>query len=191
MPTVNYFKEGKVKGRVTLSVDNGGDSAVYSIRHALYSELGSPVRGSSLTDEELEVIICADREYRCMKKALAILAYADNNKRALYMKLMRAGFSSAEARSATEECLRLGYINEQSQLERLVIKEANTSLKGRAYIMAKLSSHGYNSSDISSTIDSLVESGEVDFVGNFRTLCQRCGASSDEERKKLKYKNGF
>ena len=107
------------------------------------------------------------------------------------MKLLRAGFTSSEARAATEECQRLGYINEQGQLERLVIKEANTSLRGMAYIRAKLSSRGYNTRDIDAVIDTLTESGEIDFHENFRALCQRCGASSEEEIKKLKYKNGF
>ena len=191
MPYVTYIKEGKTRGRVTVGVSDREVLKGYSLSAPTYSAIGSPIRGEEISGRDFELILKEDEEYRCIKKALSLLSYADNNRRNLYSKLCRAGFSREAAASAVEECLSLGYINERRQLARLILREANAALKGETYVRAKLVQRGYLSSDIDFVLSELKGSGEIDFDSNFRCLVEKHGASSDEEIRKLKYKYGF
>ena len=87
--------------------------------------------------------------------------------------------------------MRLGYIDERRQIERAVLSEANRSLRGRSYITKKLISKGYSSADISEVTDELISRGELDFSASFELLCEKKGATTDEERRALLYKYGY
>ena len=86
----------------------------------------------------------------------------------------------------------LGYINEQRQVMRLALREAE-KLRGPRRITAALSAKGYSSADIHRAIRELCDSGEVDFEAMKSRLVEaRLGDSADEEEiKKLLYKAGF
>lgn len=189
MPTVKYIKPQK-SGRVIIGVDTDGEISHYSISSADYATAAF-VTGGILSDGELTLLVTLDEEYRAIKKALSLLSYSDKNRKAIYMRLVRLGFSREAAKKAVEYCLQNGFINEENQLERLVSNEANINLRGPYYIKNKLASKGYSRTDIEAAIDMLVNSGEVDFVIIFDTLCEKKGATTPEERKALAYKYGF
>ena len=189
MPTVKYIKPQK-SGRVIIGVDTDGEISHYSISSADYATAAF-VTGGILSDGELTLLVTLDEEYRAIKKALSLLSYSDKNRKAIYMRLVRLGFSREAAKKAVEYCLQNGFINEENQLERLVSNEANINLRGPRYIKDKLASKGYSRTDIEVAIDRLVNSGEVDFVIIFDTLCEKKGATTPDERRALAYKYGF
>jgi SOS response regulatory protein OraA/RecX len=126
------------------------------------------------------------------KKALNILSYADNNKKNLLTKLLRAGFSYDVSSRVCEEMVELGYIDERRQLERLVSVEANQRLRGPYRIIPTLVAKGYSKDMICDVVRELTSSGEVDFEKNARSLIEKkLPSGSIEERRKLLYKNGF
>lgn len=176
--------------RIRIGVGGGEEVLKYSVSASLAHSMGLCC-GMELDEGALEAIANEDASYRCMKRALSLLSYGDNTKSALYMKLLRSGFARDMAKACVEECLRLGYIDEGRQIERAVLNEANRSLRGRSYIIKKLVSRGYRSGEVSSVIDGLVLSGEVDFSENFELLCRRRGASTEDERRALSYKMGY
>ena len=93
MAFVRYVRPSKEKERICLGVDTGEQLLNLSVRRDTYLTIGEPHVGCKIDGESLESVISDNEQYKCMKKALSLLAYADNNRRALYMKLCRAGFS--------------------------------------------------------------------------------------------------
>lgn len=189
MLTVKYIKPQK-SGRVIIGVDTDGEISHYSISSADYAT-ASFVTGGILSDGELTLLVTLDEEYRAIKKALSLLSYSDKNRKAIYMRLVRLGFSRDAAKKAVEYCLQNGFINEENQLERLVSNEANINLRGPRYIKDKLAAKGYSRDDIDTAIDTLVANGEIDFVIIFDALCEKKGATTPDERRALAYKYGF
>ena len=187
--SISYVKEGD--GRVALGLVSDGERVRLSVSRELYYSLGSPGRGAVLGGETLERLVRDDTEWRAMKKALSLLSASDKNKLALRRKLYECGFGRAEVEMALEYCVNLGYIDERRQLSILIEREANRSLRGREYIRKKLISKGYSSSDIEEVTDALVENGDIDFVFNFNTLCEKRGAVDAEARRILAYKYGY
>ncbi len=189
MAIVKYIKELK-SGRVSVGVLLDGELVAYSIPKAEYDKMCFTV-GGELCDAELEALISLDAEYRAIKKALSLLSYSDKNKRELYARLVRDGHSRKYAKSAVEYCLSHGYIKEDEQLRRLVLREANVNLRGPRYIREKLAAKGYSRDGIDAVTDGLLESGEIDFAANFIKLCEKKGAVDPDERRALAYKYGF
>ncbi len=177
-------------GRMTLGVTLGTEVRRFSISSSLAVSLGLR-RGMQLGDSEMEEIERDDEEHRAMKKALSLLSYADNSLRQLVIKLRRAGFSRQVSLQTAEKCVRLGYINEERQLTRLILNEANSLLHGRSYIIKKMVSRGYSSSLVDALIDGLVKEGEIDFSKNLSALCERCGEQGAEGRSRLAFKYGY
>lgn len=134
-----------------------------------YRDAGSPTVG-----EEIEAVISdirlSDEYYRAERKALSLLAYADNNKKNLMAKLQRAGFSRDVSSDTVEEMVRLGYVKEDEQLKRLILNEANVKLSGRYKLLPKLLAKGYSKGLVDRILDELVDLGEVDFELNRRKL---------------------
>ena len=191
MKTLKAIREIGDKGLLSLAI-GGEESANYTVCGRVYLEIGSPSVGDILTDEEIYTIREYDEYYRAKKKALAILAYADNNRRNLAMKLAKAGFSRDLTDRVVSEMVELGYIDERRQLERLITVEANGKLRGPLRVIPALVNKGYSSSDVRAVMHTLMESGEVDFRKNAMTLLDKKLPTADpEERKKFLYKNGY
>ena len=186
---VIYIKPTGDGKRYVVGVTDGDEKQRYNISAALHLSLGLS-RGDELDEGTLEMLEEDNARYTCMRSALSYLAYADNNKRTLFMKLLRRGFDREIVAETVEECLRLGYINESDQIERAIIKEAE-KLYGRAYIFKKLASKGYSPSMINRAFDRLIESGEIDFSANLQALLYKKGCENDEECKKLMHKYGY
>lgn len=177
---------------LTVTVDNDGEKTKYTITEGTYREIGCPLSGEEIDKDSLDIIARADEQRRAVAKALSLLSYADNNKKRLYMKLTLAGFSQDAAKGAVRECVMLGYVNEERQIENLIARY-HRELHGPSKIIAKLVSQGYASKDIHSVMDRLSESGDLDFDNSRALLIKKKlpdGASA-EQIKKLLYKYGY
>ena len=189
---ISVRKKDDKSSLVILSLFLDGQRQKYTISEGTYREIGCPLSGSLLNEYELEVIVKKDEERRCMIKALNILAYADNNERNLTLKLLRAGFSKDNVLDTVKECTRLGYINEERQAERLIIRCAE-QLFGPRKIISKLVSRGYSPSLSKRLISSLELKGEIDFSEQKKLLLEKklSDGSDPEEKKKLLYRYGY
>lgn len=191
MITLRSIREIGDKGLLSLAI-GGEESANYTVNAVLYAEIGSPSVGDALTDEQIYTIREYDEYFRAKKKALSILAYADNNRRNLALKLSKAGFPRELCDRVVSEMVSLGYIDEKRQLERLITVEANGKLRGPLRIIPALVNKGYSSSDIRAVMHELTESGEVDFRKNAKALLdKKLPVADPEEKKKFLYKNGY
>ena len=191
MITLRSIREIGDKGLLSLAI-GGEESANYTVNAAVYAEIGSPSVGDILDDGQIYLIREYDEYFRAKKKALSILAYADNNRRNLALKLSKAGFSRELCDRVVSEMVELGYIDERRQLERLITVEANGKLRGPLRVIPSLVNKGYSSSDVRDVMHELTESGEVDFRKNAKALLDKKLPTADpEERKKFLYKNGY
>lgn len=178
-------------GTVILRVLSDGEVRSYFLCGRAYREIGAPTVGEVL-DGVLDDILLADESYRAEKKALSLLSYADNNRHTLQMKLMRAGFGRDISREVTEEMVRLGYINEQAQLERLILNEANVKLSGPGKLVPKLCAKGFKMTDVKAELHRLIGSGVINFEDNKqRLISKKASDSSDDEIRALLYKYGY
>ena len=193
MATLKYVREIKDTSLLLLGIVGEGESADYTVNLSLYTEIGSPSVGDTVDNASLSAIKYADELYKARKKALNILAYADNNQKNLKAKLIRAGFGYEISARVCEEMITHGYIKEKDQLERLILVEANQKLRGPLKIIPALVTKGYSSSDVREVLGRLTDEGEVDFEENAKRLIQKkLPPDADrEDRKKLLYKNGY
>lgn len=191
MAEIRYVRQSKNKGRLTVGVVNGSALYTLSVSEAVYYSLGNFAVGEEIDESVLRTFMLEDERFRAMKKALSILAYADNNRRSLFVKLSRAGFPREVISDTVDECVRLGYVNEEKQLVRLCLREANKSLRGAALIRRTLAAKGFSGSDVDRTLHSLCESGQINFAQNFKKLCEKKGASTPIEISRLRYSYGY
>ena len=186
MSKIIYLKESKTKGHLVVGVINGGEREAYTVSAAVYSTIGSPLRGTELDEDTLAALKEASNSYKALKKALSLLSYADNSERNLRLKLMRAGFSRDISEETVREVVRLGYINESAQLERLILSEANGNLQGPMKIILKLVAKGYSVSSVKRVIEALENAGEIDFDENKNRLLESKISDEDDTEKKYK-----
>lgn len=193
MATLKFIREVKDSHLLSLGVVEGEESANYKVNAACLEAIGNPAADSELDEGQMSVVRYTDELLRAKKKALNILAFADNNKKNLSAKLYRAGFGREIVAEVCDEMVSLGYIDERRQLERMILTEANVKLRGPRRIIPTLAAKGYSTSDISAVMRALVDSGEVDFSKNARLLIEKKlpDTAAAEEKKKLLYKNGF
>lgn len=193
MATLKYIREVNDSGLLLLGIVGEEESVSYTVNTSLYLEIGSPSVGDNIDSVSLSAIAYSDELYRARKKALNILAYADNNKRNMMAKLLRGGFKREICEKVCLEMISHGYINEKNQLERLIIVEANQKLRGPMRIIPALASKGYSSGDIREVLNRLTSDGDVDFQKNaMRLIEKKLPPDADEgEINKLLYKNGY
>lgn len=193
MPRLDYIKKKENSTLLLLGVSEEGESARYTVDESVYENVGAPQRGEELSDSQLWEIAFADEYYRAKKKALSLLSLADNNRRTLKVKLLRYGIRREIADGVVSEMVSLGYVDEERQLERLILKEANKRLVGPYKIIPKLARRGYGAEDIRRAISALVQSGELDFNENKRMLIEKkLPVRYDcEELRALLYKQGY
>ena len=190
---VVYVRASKNRGYTVLGIDSGEGARAYTVPDSLYAQIGSPLCGIQLGEADFSAVVLADESLRATKKALSLLAYADNNLYSLKMKLRRAGFSVEATEQATAEMQRNGYVDEGRQLERLISSEVRLKLTGPRLIIPKLLAKGYKRADIESVLDNLISRGEVDFEEVKQTLIKKTlgDSAAAEEVKKLLFKHGF
>ncbi|MBR2467247.1 MAG: RecX family transcriptional regulator [Clostridia bacterium] len=188
-----YVRDSRAKGYTVLGIDSGDGARAYTVETALYMRIGSPLPSDEIDDGDFADVAFADEVFRATKKALSLLTYSDNNKKTLFMKLKKAGFSADAAKSAVQDMMRLGYINEERQLERLIIAEAKLKLQGRRKFIPKLVAKGYERALVDSVLEKLLESGEIDFdIIAEELVAKKLGDDPDPEAVRiLLYKNGL
>ena len=193
MATVRSVKEIQNSNLLRIGVNDGEESLAYTLRENIYREIGSPIRGFELSDGEMEMIKREDEFIRAKKSALSLLSYADNNERTLQSKLRKKGYSSEIAAEVAKDMVCMGYINEESQIERLILSEANFRLRGAGKIIPKLVAKGYSAQDVRRVLSELCERGEIDFEKNASLLIKKkLSEEADREAKvALLLKNGF
>ena len=177
---------------VTLDIEIDGIRKKYTVSEGTYREIGCPLSGEEIDEEFFLILSTEDEKRRALAKSLNVLSYADNNKRALTGKLLRAGFSREAIEYAVTECVMRGYIDEARQAERLIMKHY-AELLGPHKIKAKLQARQFSSALISKALCTLEEQGEIDFKENrARLLREKLGAdASYDEKMKLLYKYGY
>ena len=192
MAKIIYIKESKTKGYLVIGVKEGEEKTPLTVNAAAYAEVGSPVLGEELDPDTLEALTKENQRFLALRKALYLLSFSDNSERNLRYKLMRAGYPRDVVDYAIGEVVRLGYINEQRQLERLILTEANSKLYGPMKIISRLVGKGYSPSDVRAAIEALSDSGEVDFDLNRARLLEKLpDGYTDEDMYKLLYKYGY
>lgn len=192
MATLKKIRESKDTSLLSLGIATGEETVFYTVTRTAYEEIGSPMIGDFISDEDLVTLDYANKLYRAEMKALSILSFADNNRRNLTQKLMRAGFDREICTEICDKMVSLGYVNEERQLERLILIEANTKLRGPGRILPALMQKGYNSTDVRSILRHLCDSGEIDFTENARRLIEKKLPDGDsEEKRKILFKNGY
>ncbi len=190
---LSFVKASRSKGYLVLGLIDSGEKHIYTVSESAYSEIGSPYPPCEIDGGMLESICFADECYRAKSIALRLLSYADNNERSLITKLVSRGIGREVARDTVAEMIKLGYVNEKRQLERLILKEANGSLAGPKKLIPKLMAKGYSRADIDSVIDMLCEAGEIDFQKNKEELIAKkvTRGATEEEISAILYKNGY
>ncbi len=193
MATLRSVREIKDSHLLLLGIAEKEESANYTVNISCFEAIGAPSVGDALNGGQLSAIRYTDELIRAKKKALSILAFADNNRKNLAAKLYRAGFRREIIDEVCSQMVELGYIDELRQLERIILVEANSKLRGPRKIIPALAAKGFATSDISSVMHRLVDSGEIDFSKNARQLIEKKlpDVSDAEEKKKLLYKNGY
>ena len=193
MPTLEYIRISKEKKLLLLGISEEGERSRYTVGESFYISVGSPASGSVLSDSLFDSIKQEDLRIRATSKALSILSYADNNERSLVNKLVRAGFPRELSQTVAEEMTGHGYIDEERQLRRLILKEANTNLSGYSKFLPKLVSKGYSAEMIKTVTSSLIGEGEIDFKENAKRLIEKRlpADASVTEKKTLLYRNGY
>ena len=194
MKKLIYIREAKgAKGYLVLGIAENGKKKSYTVSKSVYAELGSPERSSDIDSEQAEIIAGEDERFRALRKALSLLSYSDNSERELGVKLRRAGFSRECAELAVHKVKSLGYVNEEKQIERAVLNEANLKLSGPMKIIPKLVAKGYSSELIRSVMIRLSDEGKIDFDDNKRRIREEYFSDSENtvEYKKFLYKKGY
>ena len=192
MIKILHIKNAKEKHLLSLSVFEGEETARYTLdeRFVLENRYSS---GDEITEDDLSAIKARDAYIRGKLKALSLLSFADNSKATLRMKLLRFGTDKETAERIVDEMVSLGYLNEENQIDRLVMRLACDRLFGPKKIIAQLASKGYSASDVRSAIRRLCDSGEIDFAENKRRLLEKYSVEDGDcdEENKILYKNGF
>ena len=182
-----------VQGYVTVTVSEDGEQKSYTLRLAVYIELGSPARGDTIDDDAMQTLRRADEYYRGKRAALSILSYGDNNAKTLHQKLCMRSISDETAEEIVHEMISLGYINESRQLERLILEDMNRKLLGPKKVIHSLLSKGYSLADIKEAYEALSRSGEIDINKNKeRVIEKHLGDDRDPEQlRRLLFKYGY
>lgn len=181
--------------RLTISPE-GGERANEAQEHLIlipndYETCGAPVVGARLSEEEVERLRHGGRRYEALSRALRILAAGDNSASLLFTKLRRHGIDRADAAFAVKYALSHGYLHEESQIERLILKKAEEKLWGRARILEDLRAKGYRSEDIHAVLDRLESSGALDFEDICTRLFEKKHPKNNLERAKIAMQHGF
>lgn len=177
---------------VNIWVMADGERKKYTVNEGTYREIGCPLSGDTLDEDRLALLSSADGMRRALAKALSLLSYADNGEGAIYRKLRRAGFSDAEATFAKEECVRLGYINEERQIESALLSSISR-LEGPYKVMRRLMGRGYTAKKVLNIIHALEDSGKIDYKAARQALLRDKlpEGSTDDEKRKLLQRYGY
>lgn len=185
-------RKGRTVPVLLFAVSEGQEEPQkYAVSEEEYRTLGSPVAGTSLTEEEQEALLTYDERHRAHAAALRILEFSDNNPHQLTRKLLSRGFSREAAERATAAMVGRGYIREGDQLRRAVLAAAR-KLWGPRRIAAALTAKGFDKQEVEKTVEALVAEGELDFAASRRRLLEKEGKDKDPAKlRAMLYRYGY
>lgn len=160
--TVRYLRAQNGGETVCICVDltdtlrNLTEVRRYNVLTELLS--GLDLRRGVIPREKLEEIEQAAQLSAAYARALSILAYAANSPHALTLKLRRRGFEAEMAEQAVAMLLSKGYIKEESDAQREVLRCLDKGW-GRRRIESYLRQRGYSAEVARIAIDEL---GDID-----------------------------
>ena len=71
-----------------LGIDSGEGARAYTVATSVYAAIGAPIASEEISDTAFSDIAFADECFRATKKALSLLALADNNRKNLRAMLL-------------------------------------------------------------------------------------------------------
>ena len=132
--------------RLRVEAPMGKRSLSVRVPLALYEEAGSPCEGEALSDGAYRLLFWEEECAECRRRAARIQGISPNSTRALVQKLTLRGFSKEMAVESVLSLKRLGYLNEEDQLSRLVELAAKKYWPQRKLLLALLRK-GYGRED--------------------------------------------
>ncbi len=188
------LRRAKEEGMLTLflrpTISVGGDEKKLVICESVYNEGGSPLVDEVVDGRVVQLFEESVNRRESVKSALRLLGYSDKSRRQLCDMLIRRGFSPDVAEEATEEAVRLGYLNERRAVEHAVLHMVERKHYGARRITLALVEKGYARPLIREVISELVEEGTIDFPSAFKALIlkKRVQEIQDERERKEKIK---
>ncbi len=156
-----------VKLKVEIrSAENSERKQLY-ISASQYYDCGRPEAGE-ITEELYGRLESMSQMYDAIRKGAYLLSYSASNKSNLKRKLISKGISEQNASLAVDYLTDKGYIDELSQVKRLILRMADRNKYGKRRIASELYAKGYAREVISEAFDSFED--EIDFEENKKEL---------------------
>lgn len=136
-------------------------------------ELGNIGEGSlpyELSSDAYDMLEYYGKMWETVKKGLDLLAYGDNTKRQLEIKLRTRGLGEFSSEAAEYLAIR-GYIDEGAILERYVESLAGSKKFGPSRIRQEVSRKGFSREIVDKRLSELLD--EIDFDTNLRGLVDK------------------
>ncbi len=177
---------------VTLSNDTDCQEALHFLLSPEDEVVLSGLQKGALLDEDtLSILSRYHDRYHAYRRALAILEAGDNSAQALYRKLHRRGINSEAAGYAVTRVRESGFLDEDRQLRRMILRLAEEKLWGMSRITAYLADKGYTAASVRRIAEELVQAEELDFSDIKKRLFRREAPKTRAEWQKCLYKHGF
>lgn len=169
-------RRGGDEAALTVEIGAGEriETRKLTVASKMLFEIGNIGIGSipyALTPEQFDTLEYSAKLWEAVKKGLDILAFGDNTKSALTVKLRKRGFDRYLSEDAAEYIAELGYINEAQMLERAVEQLANVKLYGPSRIKNELYKKGISREVLDENLAECLE--KVDFEENLLKLVRR------------------
>lgn len=196
------LRPAKEEGMLSLvlrpSISVGDDEKKFVISEAVYNEGGAPLVDEVVDGRVVRFFEESVQRRESVRSALRLLGYSDKSRKQLFDMLIRRGFSPEVADEATEEAVRLGYLNERRAIEHATVHMVEHKHYGARRITLALVEKGYPKPLVREVISILASRGEIDFKEAFKALLLKKRVQDivdDSERKekirKLAYQYGF
>ncbi len=196
------LRPAKEEGMLSLvlrpSISDGDDEKRFVISETVYNEGGAPLVDEVVDGRVVRFFEESVQRRESVRSALRLLGYSDKSRKQLFDMLIRRGFSPEVADEATEEAIRLGYLNERRAVEHATVHMVEHKHYGARRITLALVEKGYPKPLVREVISVLTERGEIDFKEAFKALLlkKRVQDIADESErkekmKKLAYQYGF
>lgn len=174
-----------VKLKVEISSGENIEKKQLIISASQYFDCGRPEAGQ-ITEEFYDRLESMAEMYGAVRKGAYLLSYSASNKSNLKRKLITKGISGENASLAVEYLSDKGYIDELSQVKRLILRMTDRNRYGKRRIISELFAKGYARDIISEAFDSLDD--EIDFEINKKELVREKFEGQDMTDPKVKQK---
>ena len=188
---LSFLKESSKLTLTLTSPEGNKDTLCFTLFLDDYRALGEPVVGTLLSPARLEALETAHKRREACRRALSLLEHGDNSQRLLYRKLRMRGFSEDASFFALSYVRERGWLNEEEQLRRLIVRLAEEKLWGEGRILPFCVGKGYRSDDVRALVTVLEEEGLLDFSRTKKRLFQKARPSTEKEWRACLYKHGF